>query len=84
MNCRRCRGLMCAVDFLVSAATAKDEWRCGWRCIICGEIIDPVIVWNRIRTKSPRLSPSKQKPARRPFRTFPSSLSSGSGPSNRR
>lgn len=84
MNCRRCRGLMCAVDFLVSATTAKDEWRCGWRCIICGEIIDPVIVWNRMRTKPQRLIREKQKPARRLFRTLSSSLSSGSAQSNRR
>lgn len=44
MNCRRCRGLMCAVDLLVTASNAQDDYLCGWRCISCGEIIDPVIV----------------------------------------
>ena len=76
MNCHRCRGLMCAVDFLVSASTVKDDYLCGWRCISCGEIIDPVIVWNRMRTKTQRLIREQPKPARRLFRTFSSSLSS--------
>lgn len=71
MNCRRCRGLMCAVDLLVTASNAQDDYLCGWRCISCGEIIDPVIVRNRSRTKN-------QKPAHRLFRTLPSSLSSHS------
>lgn len=83
MNCSRCQGLMCAVDFLLSASTSGQDCSSGWRCIICGDIIDAVIVWNRIRTKSPRLSPSKQKPARRPFRTFPASLSARGARSER-
>lgn len=83
MNCRRCHGLMCAVDFLVSARNYEDDGLCGWRCIICGEIIDPVIAWNRIRTKNQRQIQNKQKSAHRLYRTVPSSLSLHGGRSER-
>lgn len=83
MNCRRCHGLMCAVDFLVSASSYGDNGLCGWRCIICGEIIDPVIAWNRIRTKNQRLTQNKQKSAHRLCRTVPSSLMLRGGRSER-
>ena len=49
MNCHRCRGLMiddCFRDLLDE--TGEIAFR-GWRCIHCGEIVDAVIVRNRIR-----------------------------------
>lgn len=47
MNCARCQGLMHAEEF--------RDWHCGmgtdrfqaFRCLVCGEIVDLVIVQNR-------------------------------------
>ena len=83
MNCRRCRGLMCAVDLLVSASTGGKDCLCGWRCISCGEIIDPVIVWNRIRTKNQRPIQGNRKPAHCLSKALPCSRSLRSARSER-
>ena len=47
MKCLRCSGVMIYDKFY-----RLDEYFWGWKCIICGEIVDPVIVENRqlIRT----------------------------------
>ena len=42
MQCPRCQGTM-IVDHLVDIATSDEIWMPGWRCLMCGEIIDPVI-----------------------------------------
>ena len=44
MNCNRCGGLMAYEKFY---SLAEDFF--GWRCISCGEIVDQVILENRIR-----------------------------------
>lgn len=49
MECRRCRGYMVA-NALIDLR--DDAGRIGfstWRCISCGEIVDPVILRNRRR-----------------------------------
>jgi len=33
----------------------------GWRCVICGEILDPVIVRNRETRPSPLIGRARQK-----------------------
>ena len=33
----------------------------GWRCVICGEILDPVIVRNRETRPSPLVGRGRQK-----------------------
>ncbi|MHB8482664.1 MAG: hypothetical protein ACYDBV_08030 [Nitrospiria bacterium] len=51
MICARCRGLM------VSGLTVDEGGRAAlyiWRCIPCGEIIDPVILFNRRCQPEPR------------------------------
>jgi len=50
MNCHRCQGLMCPMDLLDLASNRHDSPH-AWRCIACGEIIDQVIVLNRIRVR---------------------------------
>ena len=42
MKCPRCKGIMVYEKFLASF----DRFY-GWRCIQCGEIIDPMILNNR-------------------------------------
>ena len=54
-NCHRCQGLMCPEDFLDRATAPRNHDSVGaWRCITCGEIIDPIIVVNRLGRSSQR------------------------------
>ena len=46
MKCHRCGGVMVYERFY-----GLCEQFSGWRCILCGEIIDPVIFENRLRQK---------------------------------
>ena len=44
MNCSRCTGLMVRHD--LQDETGLDRF-VAWRCLICGEVFDPVILENR-------------------------------------
>ena len=46
MQCPRCQGTM-IVDHFVDMATSGEIWMPGWRCLLCGEIIDPLIEHHR-------------------------------------
>ena len=46
MKCDRCHSEMIYERFY-----APQEWFWGWRCIFCGEIIDKVILENRLRIR---------------------------------
>lgn len=52
MKCQRCRGIMVPEEYY-----GVDDMFSGWRCIFCGEIVDPVILQNR-RTQEDRATPS--------------------------
>ena len=54
MHCHRCRGFMCPVDLLERASDSGHDGVLAWRCVACGEIIDRVIVQNRIRPRDRR------------------------------
>jgi len=41
-KCHRCRGAMVYNKFY---GLQEQFW--GWKCLICGEIVDPVILENR-------------------------------------
>jgi hypothetical protein len=41
-KCHRCRGAMFYDKFY---GTQEQFW--GWKCLTCGEIVDPVILENR-------------------------------------
>jgi hypothetical protein len=53
MNCPRCTGLMMRDDYF----DLQDEaGRCtfvAWRCLICGEVLDPVILKHREARPAP-------------------------------
>ncbi|CAE6703242.1 MAG: hypothetical protein H8K06_08640 [Nitrospira sp.] len=53
MNCPRCSGLMMRDDYF----DLQDEaGRCtfvAWRCLICGEVLDPVILKHREAPPAP-------------------------------
>lgn len=52
VTCRRCHGLMHPIDPLdpldVLRNTPHEHMR-AWRCLTCGDLIDRVIMQNRIR-----------------------------------
>jgi len=48
MDCRRCHGLMVKDSFVdLRDATGYLKFQ-GWRCVNCGEVIDPVVLTHRI------------------------------------
>lgn len=59
MQCVRCNGLMVVDQFADLADDSGQLMFAGWRCLVCGNISDPVIMANR---HSP---PRPQKPARK-------------------
>jgi len=55
MRCHRCGSMMVYERFY-----GPDEHFSGWRCVLCGEIIDQVILENR-RTKRGRQHREKRR-----------------------
>ncbi|MFZ5862023.1 MAG: hypothetical protein ACOYXR_04135 [Nitrospirota bacterium] len=49
MQCSRCRGLMVVDRFTDLLDETGQITFPGWRCLACGEIVDPVIMSNRQR-----------------------------------
>ena len=52
MKCDRCKSEMFAENFHDLKASGDPNF-IGWRCLICGEIFDPVIYSNRIQHPPP-------------------------------
>ncbi len=48
MTCPRCRGLMAAITLEDAKGTIAREPLIGWRCLLCGEVLDPTIFENRV------------------------------------
>lgn len=48
MKCERCGGSMIKENFFDSIG-GGSFW--GWKCINCGEVLDRIIVFNRIKNK---------------------------------
>jgi hypothetical protein len=46
MQCPRCQGTM-NMDHFVDLAASGEIWMPGWRCLACGEIVDPLIEHHR-------------------------------------
>jgi hypothetical protein len=61
---------MCPVDPLVGASSNGHDSVRGWRSVACGEIVDQVIVRNRIRAKDQRFVRRQKKP-RQPVLRIP-------------
>lgn len=60
MQCVRCQGLMIADRFVDLAQSGDAEFN-GWRCLVCGNITDPVMAANR--RKPPTLKRALPKQA---------------------
>lgn len=48
MNCQRCEGLMVQDYFYDVQESFGETWVQGWRCLCCGEIVDPLIQAHRL------------------------------------
>jgi hypothetical protein len=49
IRCDRCEGTMSFESFN-NTSREGEEWSYkGWRCLFCGEIVDPLILFNRYR-----------------------------------
>jgi hypothetical protein len=47
MNCTRCHGLMVPARLQEEAEARYGETSSGWRCLLCGEVVDYLIMANR-------------------------------------
>ena len=61
MECPRCKGVMVSDRFQDVADETGAMKFSGWRCILCGEILDPVIFANRQTHQEPLLGRSRKK-----------------------
>lgn len=52
MACRRCRGLTVVDHFIDMQDDGGHLWLCAWRCVNCGEVVEPGILRNRLTGKS--------------------------------
>ena len=46
MTCTRCQGTM-VIDYFLDMEESGEVWMPGWRCLMCGEVIDPLILKHR-------------------------------------
>ncbi|MGH9429120.1 MAG: hypothetical protein ACRD2L_22790 [Terriglobia bacterium] len=45
MTCHRCEGFMVQDDYF--QLVESERRLAAWRCVLCGDVVDPVIVANR-------------------------------------
>ena len=48
MTCTRCQGCMAKDHFMDLLESAEGMWMDGWRCLNCGNVLDPVMKRNRL------------------------------------
>jgi hypothetical protein len=54
MNCLRCQGLMTIVRLEDAGSSTSCEAFSGWRCLLCGEVLEPGITANRKVCRQPK------------------------------
>ena len=48
MQCTRCDGLMVTDSLIDMQESSIPMWMKGWRCVSCGNIVDPLIQQHRM------------------------------------
>jgi hypothetical protein len=48
MRCTRCEGLMVVDELIDMRESYHPMWMRGWRCVACGNIVDPLILRHRM------------------------------------
>lgn len=61
MNCSRCNGKMSFELFEDIQDDTGSLFFYGWRCVHCGEIIDPMIASHRKQRPEPIVSKSRKR-----------------------
>jgi hypothetical protein len=72
MQCRKCHGLMAVDSFIDLLDDSGQLWISTWRCLNCGQVVDPVTVKNVRRISTTVVTGSARRTRRR--RALPSSL----------
>ena len=55
MQCVRCHGRM-VTDYFIDMENSGELWMPGWRCLVCGEVVDPLIMKHRLtQEKTPEV-----------------------------
>ena len=62
MNCSRCNGYMVQEDYADSGHEIGQFRLIAWRCLICGEVIDPVILKHRSSRPEPPIDRARRPP----------------------
>ncbi|MCZ6800357.1 MAG: hypothetical protein O7F12_07715 [Nitrospirae bacterium] len=68
MNCDRCNGLMVVEHCLDFKGSEQGYWIRAFRCVICGNLLDPMIAYHRT-VGPPEEVPVDKKRIRRAPRT---------------
>ena len=55
MNCPRCQGLMVGEKYSDLQDDTGQNSFVAWRCLICGEVLDPVILKHRSAQPEPMI-----------------------------
>ena len=48
MQCSKCDGLMVSDNLIDIKESGIPMWMKGWRCVSCGNIVDPLILKHRM------------------------------------
>ncbi len=48
MRCTKCNGLMVVDDLIDMRESYHPMWMRGWRCVVCGNVVDPLILRHRM------------------------------------
>jgi len=62
MQCRRCHSPMVEETFVDMQSDTTPACFPGWRCMICGAILDPVIVRHQVVRPAPAFRRARRKP----------------------
>lgn len=64
MDCPRCQGPMISQHYEDLLDDTGQFGITAWRCMLCGEVTDPVILANRVNRPEPQGQPNPRKRAR--------------------
>ena len=67
MICHRCQGLMVEEELRDWVGGVRPDCSDGWRCVVCGEIVDSVIRTNRSEAKKVSFEKRKKQARHRPW-----------------
>lgn len=64
MRCQRCQGFMCPIELRDWTGLSGQDVSRALRCLLCGDIVDEIIVSNRIKSEGGCPDGRKGRPRR--------------------